>query len=167
MVVELPWIVGFRRWKLTLLRTVGERSGAQTSWPDKWQHEVCCQRVILLRYFQAGSWHCWLAINLQSLWAGVRTQEMQKPPSPRSCSWENPKHLAHVWSQERYDLPWQPALLRALTGWLHVTQGKHSARICWGFYSQVENLHTHQAKEDFVWYLLGYKSVWAYQNWSK
>lgn len=37
---------------------------------------------------------------------------MQNPFSPRSCSPENPQHLAHVGSQERYGLPWQLSLLR-------------------------------------------------------
>lgn len=139
MVVELPWTAGFRRWNsapasLILFKMLGrevvQRHSDLTNVKRPQQSKAPCQWVILLGCLQTGSWHCWPAINLKLWELRVKTQEMQKPSSPRFRSSENPQHLAHVWSQERYDLPWQPALLRALAGWLHVTQGKHSARIC-------------------------------------
>lgn len=167
IVVGLHWIAGFRRLNITpalmpFCRTAGGRSSTKNSWPDRW-YEAMAEWGALSMGFTLGIFSGQFMTLLTghkswSLRAGVRTQEMPKP-SPRSCSSENPQHLAHVWSQERCDLHWQPALLRALTSWLRGTHGKHSARICRGFYSQVDTLHTHQTKDNLVWHLLGNKSA--------
>lgn len=116
MGVKLPCAAGFRRWMIPpAWPTFSEWLGKEVAqrYPDLVNGtRLHGQWVLLMGYFQASLWYCWLIINLQNLRDGVRTQEMQNPFSPRSCSSENPQHLAHVWSQERYGLPWQLSLLR-------------------------------------------------------
>lgn len=133
---------------------VGERSGAEPSWSDTCYKATAEQGALSVGYSLGTSSDQFMTLltgyKFETLGAWSENTGNAKTSSPWSRGSENPQHLAHVWSQERYDLPWQPALLRALAGWLCVTQGKHSVRICWGFYSQVENLHTHQTKENFV-----------------
>lgn len=170
-------IADFRRLKITpasllFCGTVRGRTSTKRSWFDRWYEAMAEWGALSMGFtlgMLSGQFMTLLtghkSLKAESLRAGVRTQETQKPFSPRSCSSENPQHLAHVWSQERYDLHWQPALLWALASWLRVTQGKHW--ICWGFYSHVENLHTHQTKLRQFCLAPSRGQKWPYGNWSK
>lgn len=100
----------------------------------------------LMGYFQASLWYRWLVINLQSLKDGLRTQEMQNPFSPRSCSPENPQHLAHVGSQERYGLPWQLSLLRDGAAGFMSHRENTLPGFAKNFVPKWKNLHTHHTK---------------------
>lgn len=131
IVAKLHWISGFRRLKITpalmpFFRTVEGGSGPKKSPSDRW-YEAMTEWGALSMGFTLGifSGQFMTPLTDHKSWrlrARVRTQEMQKPSLPWSCCSENPQHLAHVWSQERCDLHWQPALQRALTRWLCVTQ---------------------------------------------
>lgn len=122
---SLNW--GFKRWNsapasLILLKVVGERSSAETSWSDRCYKATAEQGALSVGYSLGMSSDQFMTpltgYKFETLGAWSENTGNAKTSSPRSRGSENPQHLAHVWSQERYDLPWQPALLRAFAGWL-------------------------------------------------
>lgn len=119
---------------------------AETSWSGKW-YQATWSVGSSLGIF-SGKFMIPLTSykSLQSLKDGLRTQEMQNPFTPRSCSPENPQHLAHVGSQERYGLPWQLSLLRDGAAGFMSHRENTLPGFAKDFVPKWKNLHTHHTK---------------------